>query len=145
MTANQEKYRLERQDPRWQKKRLQIMERDEFKCVDCEDSTATLNVHHSYYVKGRKCWQYPLFALKTLCHKCHTKHHSEINEDEEFNYFEWEDTIDFINGGAPCEYGFTWDLGFEFYRTSERVGRGYLMGQVLRFMVSLQRDTEDTK
>lgn len=36
-------------DPRWQKKRLEIMERDEFACRDCGDKESTLNVHHTYY------------------------------------------------------------------------------------------------
>ena len=38
-------------DPRWQKKRLEIMERDDFTCVHCQDNASTLNVHHGFYTK----------------------------------------------------------------------------------------------
>ena len=36
-------------DPRWQKKRLEILNRDEFKCRSCGDDKSTLHVHHGYY------------------------------------------------------------------------------------------------
>ncbi len=32
-------------DPKWQKKRLRIMERDGFVCVECRDERSSLNVH----------------------------------------------------------------------------------------------------
>lgn len=59
------------QDPRWQKKRLEIMERAGFKCMDCDDSTETLSVHHSYYEKGKEPWEYHDQALHCLCAGCH--------------------------------------------------------------------------
>jgi len=58
-------------DPRWQKKRLKIMERDEFMCRSCYDTENTLNVHHKYYIQGRKPWEYPEDLLVTLCEGCH--------------------------------------------------------------------------
>lgn len=58
-------------DPRWQKKRLEIMERDGFTCRDCGSATNTLNVHHAYYEKGFDPWEYPDGSLKTLCELCH--------------------------------------------------------------------------
>lgn len=36
-------------DPRWQKKRLEILNRDEFACRFCGDNKSTLNVHHISY------------------------------------------------------------------------------------------------
>lgn len=33
-------------DPRWQKKRLKIFERDGWACQDCRSTTNTLNLHH---------------------------------------------------------------------------------------------------
>jgi hypothetical protein len=60
-------------DPRWQKKRLEIMERDGFECTDCGGKTKTLNVHHKYYQKGLSPWEYPDESLTTLCEKCHEK------------------------------------------------------------------------
>ena len=34
-----------------------------------------LNVHHTYYVKGHKPWEYENDALVTLCEDCHKKRH----------------------------------------------------------------------
>lgn len=58
-------------DPRWQKKRLEIMERDGFRCRSCGSETETLNVHHAYYEKGKMPWEYDNKVLITWCEKCH--------------------------------------------------------------------------
>ena len=60
-------------DPRWQKKRLKVMERDGFLCTHCKIDGDTLNVHHSYYRSGRDPWDYPDESLITVCEKCHAK------------------------------------------------------------------------
>ncbi len=64
-------------DPRWQRKRLEIMKRDGFKCVECGDEGETLNVHHGYYEKGNAPWEYPDESLRTLCET----HHKELEEN----------------------------------------------------------------
>lgn len=56
-------------DPRWQKKRLQIMERDEWKCLVCKSDKKTLTVHHTRYYKMP--WDAPDRYLETLCEDCH--------------------------------------------------------------------------
>lgn len=56
-------------DPRWQKKRLQIMDRDGWKCSLCENEDMTLNVHHLKY--SGKPWEADDSHLITLCEKCH--------------------------------------------------------------------------
>jgi uncharacterized protein YkvS len=59
-------------DPRWQKKRLKVMERDGFACVSCHDKDTTLNVHHIVpYRKNAKPWEYEDDELTTLCEICH--------------------------------------------------------------------------
>lgn len=57
-------------DPRWQKKRLAIMNRDGFACRDCKSSTNTLNVHHCHYQRGEP-WGIADVFLLTLCEECH--------------------------------------------------------------------------
>lgn len=57
-------------DPRWQKRRLEIMERDGFQCVACGSKTNELHVHHKRY-KGQP-WQAKDDDMQTLCIKCHT-------------------------------------------------------------------------
>jgi len=60
-------------NPKWQKKRLEILERDEFTCQICFNTENTLHVHHCYYSKGRKPWEYEDSSLKTLCADCHAQ------------------------------------------------------------------------
>jgi glutaredoxin len=56
-------------DPRWQRKRLEIFQRDGFKCSYCNDKDSTLHVHHEQY-QGNP-WEAPNEALKTACVHCH--------------------------------------------------------------------------
>lgn len=58
-------------DPRWQKLRLKVFERDNWTCQICLCNSKTLNVHHRYYENGKEPWDYPLEALVTLCEDCH--------------------------------------------------------------------------
>jgi hypothetical protein len=57
-------------DPRWQRKRLEIFQRDNFICQDCGDNTNTLHVHHLKYEK-KDPWDYDNNDLITLCETCH--------------------------------------------------------------------------
>jgi len=59
--------------PFWQKKRLEIFQRDNFKCTKCGDTLSTLQIHHLYYKYGLNPWEYPDEALITLCELCHLK------------------------------------------------------------------------
>jgi hypothetical protein len=58
-------------DPRWQKKRLEILERDDFTCQICNDNKTELHVHHLYYVNDREPWDYKNESLVSLCKNCH--------------------------------------------------------------------------
>lgn len=60
-------------DPRWQRKRLEIMNRDDFRCQCCNSGTTTLNVHHRAYLKNRDPWDYQNHMLTTLCEPCHER------------------------------------------------------------------------
>lgn len=75
------KYAEQRRDPRWQRRRLEILQRDNFSCQMCASEEKTLNVHHLYYISGREVWNYPDWALSTLCEECHVIQH-EIAKDE---------------------------------------------------------------
>jgi hypothetical protein len=63
-------------DPRWQKKRLEVLERDKWSCRNCYDSKNTLHVHHLYYENNRDPWGYELSSLVTLCESCHKNEHT---------------------------------------------------------------------
>ena len=71
-------YREKLKDPRWQKMRLSILERDEFTCRVCFDSSSTLHIHHRYYSPVENPWDYPPHALVTLCENCHEVEGSEM-------------------------------------------------------------------
>lgn len=59
-------------DPRWQKLRLEILDRDKFTCQRCLSTDKTLHVHHQYYLNdGRLPWEYHSSLLITLCADCH--------------------------------------------------------------------------
>jgi len=58
-------------DPRWQRKRLEVLSRDDFTCVSCGEKTTELHVHHSFYRSGHEPWDYPQESLSTLCKRCH--------------------------------------------------------------------------
>ena len=61
------------QDPRWQRKRLEILQRDEFTCLKCGSTKDTLHVHHGYYERNTEPWEYPDDSLHTLCECCHSQ------------------------------------------------------------------------
>jgi hypothetical protein len=71
------------QDPRWQKKRLEVMEFADFHCEICGDAESTLNVHHKQYFKGREPWEYDPNELVCLCKGCHETAHGYM---ENFKY-----------------------------------------------------------
>jgi cytochrome c553 len=66
-----QEYAQKLKDPRWQKKRLEIFERDKWTCQGCWSTTNTLTVHHKYYLNEVEPWDYPDDALLTLCEDCH--------------------------------------------------------------------------
>ena len=106
-------YSEQRQDPRWQMRRLKIMERDGAKCRDCNDGTKMLNVHHRYYVSGRMVWEYPDFCLVTLCEKCHKDRHdidrTEPDAPPWAKYDEWEAVANALIGPEADSPGALWD------------------------------------
>lgn len=74
-----EAYLAKLRDPRWQRKRLEIMNRDGFSCQSCFDTESTLSVHHRFYDRGKDPWEYPDEALVTLCQECHEIDHQYEN------------------------------------------------------------------
>jgi hypothetical protein len=58
-------------DPRWQKIRLEVLQRDDFTCRACFNNEETLHVHHCFYTRDARPWDYPLGSLVTLCASCH--------------------------------------------------------------------------
>jgi len=81
--TRREAYRRKLKDPRWQKMRLEIFNRDDFKCQYCDDKRETLHVHHLEYLPDLDPWQYPMESLITLCESCHEDETNYRREQEE--------------------------------------------------------------
>lgn len=71
-------------DPRWQKKRLKILEYADWRCQICGVSDRTLHCHHSYYRKGKLPWQYPDGSIIAVCDDCHENKIHRKKPREEF-------------------------------------------------------------
>lgn len=58
-------------DPRWQRKRLEVMENASWECLNCGSKDSELQVHHPAYLKGKEPWEYDESQLECLCKDCH--------------------------------------------------------------------------
>jgi hypothetical protein len=80
-------------DPRWQRKRLEVLEKNDFQCQSCGDKTTQLHVHHGCYLRGRRPWEYEDQFYHVLCDSCHQLAHKK------------KDILDHQIGQlAPCYY-----------------------------------------
>jgi len=59
--------------PKWQKRRLEVLQEAGFRCEECGAEDATLHVHHAYYEKGLAPWDYLAQSLHCLCENCHKR------------------------------------------------------------------------
>ena len=74
---SKEEYAKALQHPKWQRKRLKIMERDKWRCKDCGNTEAQLHVHHLKYTK-KYPWTELDINLITYCNSCHAKAHKIV-------------------------------------------------------------------
>lgn len=68
-------------NPKWQKKRLEILQRDNFSCVVCGNGIGTdtaLHVHHLSYCKGYMPLEFDINDMIVLCQKLHQRNHNII-------------------------------------------------------------------
>lgn len=70
-------YAQKLQDPRWQRKRLEILGRDQFRCRKCFNDGNSLHVHHIAYNHGEP-WDIDNELLITLCKKCHDQESIDV-------------------------------------------------------------------
>lgn len=69
-------FSVQYKDPRWQRKRLEVLSFYEFKCMECGSTESQLHVHHPYYIKGKMIWDYEGHDLQCLCGRCHKESHA---------------------------------------------------------------------
>lgn len=64
--------------PKWQRRRLEIMSRAEFRCEKCGNDELELHVHHRAYRDGAMPWEYEDDELICLCVTCHDYLHEKV-------------------------------------------------------------------
>lgn len=79
-TQYAEEYAQLLRHPRWQRRRLEIMQSRGWACENCGDAETELHVHHTDYRSGHKPWEYPDDLLKCLCERCHRFIHGLADE-----------------------------------------------------------------
>ena len=125
-------------DPRWQRKRLEIMERDRFSCSVCCEDKSMLSVHHRYYITGRMPWEYPDWALITLCESCHKDRHDLDEAREEGSECPREDIFEtvmgFLGAGVDVDESYIWDLAVEISMLGSEIGRDKAFSKAVHFL-----------
>jgi hypothetical protein len=105
MSAYTEKFK----DPRWQKKRLEVLANHGFSCSDCGGESKTLHVHHKKYIKGREPWEYDIDEFVVLCEDCHKRLHESKDRLAEIIAEVYDaDTIERIAGYVSAMVDDTW-------------------------------------
>lgn len=99
-------------DPRWQKFRLKVLEKDGFKCTQCDDDKSPLNAHHLYYISKRKPWEYPIASVLTFCESCHEDNHKHPAQS-----LDWEMSV-----GAFTRSEYAVDIGRDIAILASVVG-----------------------
>ena len=71
-------YKEQLKSPYWQRKRLEVLNRDDFTCQNCGNKENTLHVHHIKYANAKRIWDIDSKYLITLCDDCHKIWHQVI-------------------------------------------------------------------
>ena len=105
-------------DPRWQKKRLEILQRDNWTCKNCLAKERTLHVHHIFYFPKVEPWDIHPGFLITLCEECH--------EAQRFSTEKITDEIgmllnDLWSSGFDCFTDLV-DIAYAFHETKRPEG-----------------------
>lgn len=75
MSAERISYRDLLRDPRWQKRRLEVLQAADWRCSRCRSHKTNLQVHHRRYIRGLMPWDYTDEQLVVLCDDCHELQH----------------------------------------------------------------------
>lgn len=135
-------------DPRWQKKRLEILERDKWTCQMCFDDTSTLTVHHRTYLDKTNPWDYPDVLLVTLCISCHKEETANRQQAENVlidslrRSFYARDLYDFASGFYKIKLQHIPDIvasAYSFALESHKIQR-YILKQYWNYQIKKIRN-----
>lgn len=112
-------------DPRWQKKRLLVLERDSWECVHCGDADKTLHVHHRIYRKNTKPWDYEDNVYETLCEACHKKA-TELQREfnEQLAHLDYTDMVTLLGYAKGLNTYSNGNVDIEVRSYEEAIGVG---------------------
>lgn len=65
------------EDKRWKEFRLKVLSERGSKC-ECCGGTDILQIHHTFYMRGKMPWEYDIKDMRVLCRTCHKKIHHLI-------------------------------------------------------------------
>lgn len=65
------------EDKRWKEFRLKVLSERGNKC-ECCGGADVLQIHHTFYIRGKMPWEYDIKDMRVLCRTCHQKIHHLI-------------------------------------------------------------------
>ena len=74
---HKEYYKHLLEDKRWKEFRLKVLSERGNKCEFC-GGTDVLQIHHTFYIRGKMPWEYDIKDMRVLCRTCHQKIHHLI-------------------------------------------------------------------
>ena len=63
------------EDKRWKEFRLKVLSERGNKC-ECCGGTDILQIHHTFYIRGKMPWEYDINDMRVLCRTCHQRIHN---------------------------------------------------------------------
>ena len=63
------------EDKRWKEFRLKVLSERGNKC-ECCGGTDVLQIHHTFYIRGKMPWEYEINDMRVLCKRCHQRIHN---------------------------------------------------------------------
>ena len=136
-------YSEDLKNPKWQKKRLEILNLHNFTCEQCGAQEKTLHVHHSRYIKGRKVWEYDNDVLMCLCEDCHRREHVEKIRLKPGSYSVFNNSDDELIFTISPIFEHSIAIKFKKYNNSntyhayvfEFTDNGYMLNELMETMI----------
>lgn len=63
------------EDKRWKEFRLKVLSERGNKC-ECCGGADVLQIHHTFYIRGKMPWEYDIKDMRVLCRTCHQRIHN---------------------------------------------------------------------
>ena len=100
--TNLKSYSEQLRTPEWKAFRQRVIDVNGRACRACRRSDKIIQVHHLFYEKTRKPWDYELNEVTVLCEDCHASMHDELQKFRKFVFDKLEPQTFRIVNGALC-------------------------------------------